>query len=97
MTDRRDMPQADDSAFHTAWCAAHFATMREGGAWAVPRTGLIFQRTGQALVLVARMPHDPKMPISAAELDQMQQDDVDLITAKFKTAGIEVRDRTRMQ
>lgn len=88
--------RSSEEAMHIAWSKTHFASLKDQGVWGVPRTGLMFQRQGDALVLIQRMPHDPKMPISAAELDEIQQDDFEVIASKFRAAGIEVRDKTRM-
>ena len=76
---------------HVEWCRRHFAMIRDGGAWAVPSLGLIFNKRGSDLVLVARLPHDPAMPITAEELvrqqEQMFQDTVE----NFGAAGIAVK------
>jgi hypothetical protein len=70
------------------WCRAHFAMLKDGGVWGVPRSGLIFTRCGDALVLTARMPHDPAMPLTAAELDKQQHDDFAGIKLHFDAAGV---------
>ena len=76
---------------HIDWSRRHFASMAEGGVWSIPRSGMIFQRRGDALVLIERMPHDPQMPITAAELDQQQRDEFDVVKKHFNAAGIAVR------
>lgn len=72
------------------WSANLFATLKDGGAWAVPRSGLIFRKVGAGMVLIAQMPHDKDMPISAAELRKYQDSDFDLIRDKFAESGIVV-------
>jgi hypothetical protein len=76
---------------HIEWSRRHFATMRDGGVWAVPRSGMIYTKRGNELVLTARMPHDPAMPCSAAELDRSQRDDFESIKKHFAAAGITVK------
>lgn len=81
-----------------AWCQQRFAQMREGGVWAVPRSGLIFERRGDALVLTGRMPWTLEMaavfeqgadvPSSAGALRAYQDADYDLIRGRFEAAGI---------
>lgn len=79
---------------HVRWCANLFASIKDGGAWGVPRSGLIYRKRGGALVLVARMPHDPALPITAEQLAEMQQSDIDATREHFTAAGIEVKDET---
>ena len=79
---------------HVEWSRNQFRIMANGGTWAVPRSGLIFNRRGDTLVLTARMPHDPTMPCSAQELSEQQQGDVDSIKRHFEAAGITVCDET---
>lgn len=74
-----------------AWSRNHFRMMSDGGAWAVPRSGLI-RKCGDQLTLTARMPHNPAMPISPMELDRQQQADFDIIKKNFEAAGITVID-----
>lgn len=38
---------------HVKWCKSLFATIKDGGAWAVPRSGLVFRKEGKTLKLVA--------------------------------------------
>ena len=84
------MKTSDLSPAHVEWSRNHFRTMSDGGVWAVPRCGIIFVRRGDSLVLTARMPYDPTMPISAAELDQQQRSNFESIKEHFEAAGIKV-------
>ena len=68
-----------------------FAMMKDGGVWGVPRSGIVFQRRGEELVLIDRMPHMKEMPVTPAQLDQHQQADFDVVKAHFGAAGIRVR------
>ena len=74
------------------WCQRIFNMLAEGGEWAVPRNGLIFQKKSGSLVLVARMPYDTPMPLSASELRAYQDDDYAAIKRHFEVAGISVTD-----
>jgi hypothetical protein len=80
---------------HIEWCRNHFRIMSEGGSWGMPRSGLIFVKRGNALVLVARMPHDPAMPITPEQLREQQDSDIEGTKLYFGAAGITVTDETR--
>lgn len=75
-----------------AWSRNLFGSIADGGTWAVPRSGLIFNRQGDALVLTMRLPHDPDMPLTPAQLHEYQQGDYETIRRRFEAAGIIVRD-----
>ncbi len=86
-----------------AWCRQRFALMRDGAVWAVPRSGLIFTRRGDVLILTSRMPWTDELaqavaadvgldlPPSAGALADYQDADYELIRNRFKLAGIPVR------
>ena len=76
---------------HVEWSRRHFATMKDGGVWGVPRSGLIFQRRDGELVLIDRMPHTEEMPVTPEQLAEQQRSDIAVITAHFGAAGIVVR------
>lgn len=80
---------------HVAWSRERFEMTADGGTWAIPRLGMIFVRRGERLVLVARMPHDPAMPISADELTEQQNSEFEDVRQHFKAAGIDVIDTTK--
>ncbi len=80
---------------HVAWSRNLFNSLNEGGAWGVPRSGLIFNKHGEEFHLVARMPHDPAMPITATQLQEQQDGDIKSITAYFGAAGIKVVNLTK--
>jgi len=75
---------------HVAWCRRLFDSLADGGTWAIPRNGLIFRRRGDRLVLTLRMPHDPQMPISAAQLRAEQDQGFEDTRVHFGAAGIAV-------
>ena len=76
---------------HVEWSRRQFAMMKDQGVWGVPRSGLIFQRQGEELVLINRMPHEEGMPVTPEQLTEQQESDVAVITAHFGAAGIVVR------
>ena len=65
--------------------------MKEGAVWAIPRSGLIFQRKGNALVLISEMPHMPEMPISPQQLREQQAGDIPTVHEYFQPAGVAIR------
>lgn len=77
-----------------AWSRNHFRTLRDGGSWAMPRSGLIFEKRGSELHLRARMPHDPNMPCTAAQLKEQQDGDFEAVKASFGAAGVTVVDKS---
>ena len=89
---------------HADWCRQHFNLMADGGIWGVPRSGLIFTRRGDTLVLTSVMPYFDEMaesfalgndvPPNAEELEKYQDADFDLIREQFELAGITVERQT---
>ena len=82
-----------EDEFHLAWCVGFFNMLSDQGVWAVPRSGLVFQRQARELVLIERMPFMPEMEgeITPEELELQQEADFITIRDKFKVAGIVVR------
>jgi hypothetical protein len=76
---------------HVEWSRRQFAMMKDGGVWGVPRSGLIFQRQGNELALINRMPHAEEMPVTPEQLAEQQRSDIAVITAHFGAAGVVVR------
>ena len=79
-----------------AWCRQLWESIRDGGVWAIPRTGLIFQKrvNPKQLVLTMRMPHDPAMECSAEELREQQDSDLRATREHFSLLDIRVTDET---
>ena len=76
---------------HVAWCRRQFDFLRPQGAWGIPRSGLIFKKTGPAqLTLINTMPWESAMPITAAQLKEQQDGDFTATQEHFAAAGIEV-------
>jgi hypothetical protein len=82
---------------YSAWCQQIFASLAEGGVWGVPRSGLVFQKQGEKLVLVQRLPleiAEPSMVGADREsLLKFQDDDFEVIRDHFAVAGITVERR----
>jgi hypothetical protein len=79
---------------HIDWCRNLFDTVADGGSWGIPRSGLILTKRGQTFEVTARMPHDPAMPVTEAELREQQDHEVAVVTEHFGAAGITVVDKT---
>lgn len=78
---------------NVAWCQQMFSMLASGGTWAVPRSGLIFQKQGSKLVLIERMPYMPEMSetLTPEQLTEQQDGDAESIRRHFQAAGIEVQ------
>ena len=82
------------------WCKIHFRSMAEGGVWAVPRSALVFQKRGDKLVLILRLPvseimeeiakEGKEVSYDEAEVLRIQDEDFEAIREQFALAGIEV-------
>jgi len=76
-----------------AWCRQIFASIKPGGVWAVPRSGLVFRKEPDeppTFRLFEVMPHDPGMPFGIEDLRAYQREDLETIREKFSNAGIAV-------
>lgn len=81
---------------HVAWCRRQVDMIRVGGVWGIPRSGLIFTRTGEnELTLTARMPWMPEMPVTREQLAQQQQEEYDETAEHMQAAGITIIDITQ--
>lgn len=86
-------PPADTEPI--GWCLNHFASIRPGGTWAIPRSGLIFRKEvdpAPAFRLIAAMPWMPEMEgtITAEQLREQQRSEFDVNREHFAAAGIAV-------
>lgn len=83
---------------HIAWSRGIFDGLRpDGGVWAVPRSGLIFTRRGESLILTARLPWSSSMSIPQADLEALQSGDYDAIALHMLAAGVPVSDSTGLR
>lgn len=73
-----------------AWSGHFFRHMADEAVWGIPRSGLVFQKQGDSLVLIQEMPYDPVLPISEAELHEYQRAEFEAVKAHFEAAGITV-------
>lgn len=77
------------------WSRQQFHMLKIGGVWGVPRSGLVFTRTGDKhLALTGVMPHDPAMGITPRQLFDQQAEEFQGIQRYMKLAGITVYDTT---
>ena len=81
---------------HLAWCRNMVEMIRVGGAWGIPRSGLIFTKTAEnEMTLTARMPWTPNMaPLTPRRLVQQQQDEYNITREHMQAAGITMHDST---
>ena len=79
---------------HAEWSRNLFKSLRDGGSWGVPRSGMIFRKIGSELHLMLRMPHDPAMPCTADELKEQQDGEFASVQRTFRAAGIAVVDKS---
>lgn len=75
---------------HVEWASNLFKTLNEGGAWGIPRVGIIFRKRNGRMVLTDLMPHHPDMPISEQELLRQQEIMYRDCKRHFEAAGIPV-------
>jgi hypothetical protein len=75
---------------HAGWCRTLFDRLNEGGVWAVPRSGVIFQKRGNEFVLIQKMPHMAEMPITPEQLAEQQESEFQTVRKHFAEAGIPV-------
>jgi hypothetical protein len=73
------------------WCRGTFDRLADGGTWAIPRSGMIFQKSGNTLVLTCQMPYAEEMPITEAQFNEQQEREFDGVKENFGRAGIAVR------
>jgi hypothetical protein len=80
-----------DPVEHAGWCRQMFASLAEGGVWGIPRSGVVFRKEGDALVLTESMPYDESMPLTFAQFTEQQNGEFETVREHFAAAGIEVR------
>ena len=81
-------------SFHNAlnirWSQNLFSSLADGGVWGVPRSGLIFQKRDDKLILTERMPFAEDMPPTKEKFAMQQEADYKEIKRVFEMAGITV-------
>jgi hypothetical protein len=91
---------------HTGWCKRQHAILSNHGRWAVPRSGLVFQKTEKGFALDNVMPFTDDMgmasvmgrdvPSTPEELLDYQRNDFACIRRHFKAARLEVTDPRKL-
>lgn len=76
-----------------AWSKRQFEMLKDQGVWGVPRSGLMFQRRGEELWLLCRMPWVDEMPCTAAQLQEQQDGEYQSIKRHMEAAGITVKEQ----
>ena len=86
------MSKLDD--INVAWCKNVFNSLRDGGTWGVPRSGLVYNKREGKLVLTAFMPWMPEMTgtITPSQLLEQQRSDHESNKRHFADAGITIED-----
>jgi hypothetical protein len=77
---------------YDGWCRNLFDSFEDGGIWAVPRCGLVFQKRGNAFVLISKMPHEWEMPLTSEQLDEVQRNEFKSVKKYFGEVGIDIVD-----
>lgn len=85
------------------WSRRQWQQIKDGGVWAIPRSGLIVERTPAGFSLVNVMPFTEELaaaagegrdvPKTAAELRAYQKYDFRFIAQRFEAAGLIFDDR----
>lgn len=70
------------------WCKNQYELVEENGVWAVPRSGLVFQKKDGKFTLVMRIPIAD--PDKKKEWEELQEADYEAIKEHFEAAGITV-------
>lgn len=86
----RTSAKANDDRLNQEWSRNTWQMIAESGTWAVPRSGLVFQKREGKLHLIEMMPHMPGMPLNEKELRTYQDEDFDSIQEEFAKVGVEV-------
>lgn len=88
------LPDPPEDTEPVGWCQRHFAGIRDGGSWAIPRSGLIFRKEADppAFRLVAAMPWMPEMEgtVTREQLAEQQRSEFELNREHFERAGIAI-------
>ena len=82
-----------DRSDNHEWCRQLWASLKDGAVWAIPRSGLIFQRQDGKLVLHMTMPWMPEMKekgITPEQLQQQQDSDFNATVENFGAVGVKV-------
>jgi hypothetical protein len=73
---------------HAQWCRDHWAALKPGSIWIVPRNGIVFRRSGNVLLWVGVVPPEDNIPKDL--LEQARAMDFERHVDEFSDAGIAV-------
>ena len=73
---------------HAEWCRNHFDMMKLGTLWIVPRTGMVFRRSGNILLWVGVVPPEDNIPKDL--LDIVREADFETHVEEFSEGGVAV-------
>ena len=72
-----------------------FNSLSENGRWGILRSGLLFERRRNELILIDRMPWQLGMPMSPAQLREQQDAEFEACKDHLNAAGIACWDSTQ--
>jgi hypothetical protein len=75
----------------SVWCQMLWDMVADGGTWAIPRSGIILQKSTllRRFTEVGRMPWHPDMGGTAEDLRIWQDSDFEAIRKRFALIGVE--------
>ena len=81
------------------WTRGLWETLRDRGVGGVPRAGVVFQKreAEREFAVVARMPYEEGMPLTAKQLAEQQQSEIDGIRLRLAVAGISVPEHDKRE
>ena len=81
---------------HAQWCRMVVRMLKPGGQWGVPRSGLVFTKTGEdELTLTERLDFISGVEdITPADVAFWQQGDFETISFYMGQAGVTILDKT---
>jgi hypothetical protein len=69
---------------HAKWCREMHTLIAHGGLWGLPRTGLVFRKTGNVLIWVGVIP--PKLRLH--DIDAAREQEFEQNLRNFSDAGV---------
>jgi hypothetical protein len=79
---------------HIEWSRKLFWALNDNGIWAVPRSGLVFQKRGGSFYLIRRYPWDSSFSFPKEKMLSYQLSDFNEISRHMVAAGVPVEDET---
>ena len=73
---------------HAQWCRDQWAALKPGALWVIPRTGIVFRRSGNILLWVGVVPPEDNIPKDL--LQAVREREFELNVDEFSEAGIAV-------